>query len=255
MAPYRCDGSGGVVRNRRVSMPSASSHSDTFPRVETIIRRDLKFGPDITITEDMPFFGGDADIDSLDILLLLSSVEKEFALRIPSEAVGREVFATVGSLVRHIEQHRAGGGATGAGASPAPAPSIDPLSRLPHGEPFRFVTRVLAVTDGESAEGVWSLTGGEPFFAGHFPGQPLVPGVLIAEALAQVSGLAAGVRQGNGRLAQVDVRFEQPVAPPAEIRLTSRLTRTMGGLRQFDVTAFVDAAVVARGTVTLSFGG
>jgi 3-hydroxymyristoyl/3-hydroxydecanoyl-(acyl carrier protein) dehydratase len=68
-----------------------------------------------------------------------------------------------------------------------------------------------------------------------------------------VSGLAAGVTRGRGRLAHVDVRFEHPVAPPAEIRLQSRLTRTMGTLRQFDVVATVRDAVVARGTIALSF--
>jgi 3-hydroxymyristoyl/3-hydroxydecanoyl-(acyl carrier protein) dehydratase len=75
----------------------------------------------------------------------------------------------------------------------------------------------------------------------------------MAEALAQVSGLAAGVTAGQGRLAHVDVRFEQPVKPPAQIRLRSRLTRTMGTLRQFDVVASVGEKDVARGTIALSF--
>ena len=235
-------------------MPSVpDSPAETLRRVETIIRRDLKLGPDVPVTPDMPFFGGDADIDSLDILLLLSSVEKEFGLRIPSEAVGREVFANVGTLVGYIEEH-AGPDARNAESAAAPASPADYLSRLPHGDPFRFVSRVTRVTEGQSAEAVWQLTGSEAFFAGHFPGQPLVPGVLIAEALAQVSGLASGAGGGQqGRLAHVDVRFEHPVPPPAEIRLESRLTRTMGTLRQFDVTAHVRQTVVARGTLALSF--
>src|SRR5688572_11586617 len=151
-------------------MSFASPHAETLRRVETIIRRDLKLGDDVPVTEEMPFFGGDADIDSLDILLLLSSIEKEFGLRIPSEAVGREVFANVGTLVRYIEHHRAGAsGGGGAGdASAQAAAGADYLARLPHGEAFRFVSRVTLVTDGESAEGVWDLTGNEPFFAGHF---------------------------------------------------------------------------------------
>ena len=231
----------------------AESRPQTLQRLETIIRRDLKLGSDLSITADMPFFGGDADIDSLDILLLLSSVEKEFGLRIPSEAVGREVFASVGTLVNYIEEHRAG-------TSALPAPEVssekapDYIARLPHSDPFRFITRVTRVKDGESAEAVWELSGSEPFFAGHFPGQPLVPGVLIAEALAQVSGLAGGAAGGDGRLAHVDVRFEQPVSPPAVILLHSRMTRSIGGLRQFDVIAKVGDAIVARGTVALSFG-
>src|SRR5215211_6967170 len=114
--------------------------SDILGRVTTIIRRDLKLGPDVPVTPDMPFFGGEADIDSLDILLLLSSVEKEFGLRIPSEAVGREVFANVGTLVRYIEQNTSGSSAAAAGkSSPVKTIELDVLSRLPHGEPFRFV--------------------------------------------------------------------------------------------------------------------
>lgn len=234
-------------------MSFASSHADTLKRIETIIRRDLKFGPDIEITEEMPFFGGESDIDSLDILLLLSSVEKEFGVRIPSEEVGRQVFANVGTLVSHIERHRAAAASPWRPSEPAGQPAMDYLDRLPHRDPFRFVSRVGQVKEGESAEALWSLTGEEAFFAGHFPGRPLVPGVLIAEALAQVSGLAAGVTDSEGRLAHVDVRFENPVAPPAELRLQSRLTRTMAGLRQFDVTASLGQTVVARGTLALSF--
>jgi 3-hydroxyacyl-[acyl-carrier-protein] dehydratase len=236
-------------------MASSPPTSDILGRVTTIIRRDLKLGPDVPVTPDMPFFGGDADIDSLDILLLLSSIEKEFGLRIPSESVGREVFANVGTLVAYIERHQAGGaGASAAAPGTVTATPDDYLSRLPHREPFRFISRVIQVRDGESAEAAWNLTGAESFFAGHFPDQPLVPGVLIAEALAQVSGLAAGVKTGQGRLAHVDVRFERPVPPPAEIRLESKLTRTMGTLSQFDVVARVGADVVARGSVALSFG-
>jgi 3-hydroxyacyl-[acyl-carrier-protein] dehydratase len=225
----------------------------TTARLERIIRRDLKLGSDIDITPDMPFFGGEADIDSLDILLLLGSVEKEFGLRIPSEAVGREVFANVGTLVNYIDEHAADTGRA-QNAKSQPGQTVDYLSRLPHGEAFRFVTRVTSVKGGESAEAVWELSGSEPFFAGHFPGQPLVPGALIAEALAQTSGLAAGIASGRGRLAHVDVRFENPVQPPVQIVLQSRLTRTMGGLRQFDVVAKVAETVVARGTIALSFG-
>src|SRR5215211_1298586 len=126
--------------------------SDILGRVTTIIRRDLKLGSDVPVTPDMPFFGGEADIDSLDILLLLSSIEKEFGLRIPSEAVGREVFANVGTLVRYIEQHQTGGGSSAAaGHATGSATSIpDYLSRLPHGDTFRFVSRVTPVIDGQS---------------------------------------------------------------------------------------------------------
>src|SRR3954466_9481539 len=147
---------------------SSPPTSDILGRVTTIIRRDLKLGADVPVTPDMPFFGGDADIDSLDILLLLSSIEKEFGLRIPSESVGREVFANVGTLVSYIARHQAGSTAGGAVAPGATTATTDEyLSRLPHRDPFRFISRVIQVRDGESAEAVWQLTGSEAFFAGH----------------------------------------------------------------------------------------
>ena len=217
------------------------------------MRRDLKLGSDIEINEETPFFGSSADIDSLDILLLLGSIEKEFGLKIPSEAVGREVFRNVGTLVGYIDQHRGGGAAGGAGQSQAAPARQDPLSRLPHGESFRFVSRVTQVKEGESAAGVWAVSGKEPFFAGHFPGRPVVPGVLLVEALAQVSGLSGQWPAGaDVRLAHADVRFDEAVVPPAEIVLESRFTREMGTLRQYEVVATAGGAVVARGTVALS---
>lgn len=231
----------------------------TLERVKTIVRRDLKLGPDIAITDDMPFFGTEADVDSLDILLLLTSVEREFGIRIPSEKVGREVFENVGTLVRYIEQHAPAGGA-GASATSGVAPSNESyLERLPHREPFRFLSRVTEVKPGESAAGVWSVSGQEPFFAGHFPGRPVVPGVLLAEALAQLAGLAGplpptGSPAPEGRLAHVDVRFDESVAPPAEIELRATLTRSVAQLHQFDVVARVGMRTVARGSLALSYG-
>ena len=238
--------------------------ADPAERIKTIIRRDLKFGPDIQITEDMPFFGTDADVDSLDILLLLTSIEKEFGVKVPSEKVGREIFENVGTLVAFVAQQQAAkaGGGVGAAAGGGTGASLDDyLNRLPHGPEFRFVSRVTAVQPDVSSAGVWTLSGKEQFFAGHFPGKPIVPGVLIAESLAQLAGMAlpapatATTGKGvDGRLAHVDVRFEQPVAPPAEITLKAKVLRTMGTLTQFEVEASVGQTVVARGTLALSCG-
>jgi 3-hydroxyacyl-[acyl-carrier-protein] dehydratase len=231
--------------------PSAANPSDTFARVERLMRRDLKLGADIEIKPETPFFGSSADIDSLDILLLLGSIEKEFGLKIPSEAVGREVFQNVGTLVRYIDEHR---GTPRHAASPQPRPvPQDPLSKLPHGEAFRFVSRVTDLKENHSARGVWSVTGREHFFSGHFPGRPVVPGVLLAEALAQLSGLASTwPDKADVRLAHADVRFEQGVVPPADIVLESRFVREMGTLRQYEVSATLNGQTVARGTVALS---
>lgn len=130
------------------------------------------------------------------------------------------------------------------------------LAALPHADPFRFVTRVTAIEPGR-ANGVWVVRGDEDFFQGHFPNNPIVPGVLIGEALAQISGIICGVTNANGRpfegrLAQIDVKFLLAVIPPAEIELKSELTRSLEPLHQFAVEARVHETIVARGTVTLA---
>ena len=214
---------------------------EVLDQIKILLRRDLKLGPDIPIPDDMPFFGTEADFDSLDILLLLTSLEKQFHIKIPSEAVGKEVFQNLGTLAAYVQAQ-----------IDQPAATPDYLDRLPHREPFRFISRVHRIDDGTLGEAVWSVTGNEPFFPGHFPGNPVVPGVLIAEALAQLSGLVGLQAVPAGKLAQLDVRFDQPVTPPADITLHSMLLRKIGELQQFEVTASVNGATVARGTLTLS---
>jgi len=141
--------------------------------------------------------------------------------------------------------------------------SSDILDALPHRPPFRFLSEIVTLQAGESGEAVWRVTGTEPFFEGHFPRQPIVPGVLIAEALAQLSGLVGFYRGpkgtrgvgddgGGGRLAHVDLRFKDAVMPPAEVALQARLVRTFGSLRQFEVTARCGQTVVAAGRLTLA---
>ncbi len=67
---------------------------------------------------------------------------------------------------------------------------MEPADVLPHRDPFLFVTEVVSVDPGRGAVGRWVLSGTEPFFAGHFPGRPTLPGVLMLEALAQLGGIA-----------------------------------------------------------------
>jgi 3-hydroxyacyl-[acyl-carrier-protein] dehydratase len=182
------------------------------------------------------------------MLLLLTSIERQFGVRIPSQEVGKEVFQNIGTLARYVQEHR---GQRPAAAVAVAAPT-DWLAQLPHGPEFRFVSRVVEVKPGESARGVWALSGREPFFAGHFPGNPLVPGVLLAEAMAQLAGFAGPAGSGSqGKLAHVDVRFEQAVAPPVEIELSAKLSNVLGPLQSFRVTAQVGATVLAHGSITL----
>jgi len=226
--------------------------TEILERVRTILRRDLKLGADAQLPDDMPFFGGDVDLDSLDMLLLVTSIEREFGIKIPSEAVGKDVFQNIATLSQYIQNHAGIAGAS-AGAPRPVTVEIDPLAQLPHADPFRFVTKINHIERNVSAEGQWSLTGEEYFFAGHFPGRPIVPGVLIGEALAQLSGLVAPGDFKTGKLAHIDVRFEQSVAPPATILLKTRLSGAVGELKQFEVSAVVAGVVVARGNLALHY--
>lgn len=126
------------------------------------------------------------------------------------------------------------------------------LDRLPHRAPFRFVSRVEALDPGRRGVGCWTIGGREDFFAGHFPDDPIVPGVLIAEALAQLSGLVGVTNGESARLAHVDMKFLQSLVPPAEIRLEVELTRSLGALRLFSVIASCAGEAIARGQLTLA---
>lgn len=138
----------------------------------------------------------------------------------------------------------------------AMAPESDPLGHLPHRDPFRFLTRLVSLSEGQRGEAVWTVRGDEDFFKGHFPGDPIVPGVLVSEALAQLSGVVglppAALGPRAGRLVHVDVRFDNPVRPPSDIALCSTLTRVLGRLHQFEVRASAGGDPVARGSLTLA---
>ena len=130
----------------------------------------------------------------------------------------------------------------------------DPIALgLPHREPFVFVDGVVARVAGESAECVKMFPLATPFFAGHFPGVPLVPGVILVEALAQTAGLAAGQPGRTFRLTAIKaMKFPAPAGPDQEIRLFAKRAAVVGGLWQFDVRAVTAAGTVAEGVVVLS---
>lgn len=121
---------------------------------------------------------------------------------------------------------------------------------LPHREPFIFVERVTALEPGNSALGEKTFPAGEPFFRGHFPGEPIVPGVILTEALAQLAGLAVG--KPGLRLAAIrGMKFPAAARPDDRIALEAKKLGEAGGLWQFAVTARVGETVVADGAVVL----
>src|SRR5262245_66260837 len=81
----------------------------SIDRISALMRRDLKLG-DVAISADTPLLGGDFDLDSLDVLLLVTSIEKEFGIKIADGAIGREAFKDVATLASFVEKARAGGG-------------------------------------------------------------------------------------------------------------------------------------------------
>ncbi len=118
---------------------------------------------------------------------------------------------------------------------------------LPHRYPFLLVDRVTEVTPGESIRGFKNVTINEQFFNGHFPGHPIMPGVLIVEAMAQLSGVLAfesrKARPADGStyyLAGTDkTRFKRPVVPGDTLLMESRILADRRGLMKFDCQAYV----------------
>ncbi len=130
----------------------------------------------------------------------------------------------------------------------------DPIALgLPHREPFIFIDEVTARAPGESAEARKVFAASTPFFAGHFPGRPIVPGVILAEALAQTAGIAAAQPGRSFLLSAIRaMKFPGAALPEEVIVLKARKLGAFGPLWQFEVQAAVGERVVAEGTIVLN---
>ena len=132
---------------------------------------------------------------------------------------------------------------------------------LPHRPPFVFVRRLVGCREGESAECETLFEPNDPMFAGHFPGNPLVPGVLLTEALAQTAGIAAAsgyaedVRPLFLLSAIRAMKFFRPVRPGQPISLRAEKLGQVDDLLQFRVEATVEGECVAQGQLVLSVAG
>jgi 3-hydroxyacyl-[acyl-carrier-protein] dehydratase len=135
---------------------------------------------------------------------------------------------------------------------------VKALSFLPHGPEFRFLDRIVSLEAGKSGAAEYTVRGDEPFLRGHFPGQPLFPGVLLVEAAAQLAGVVAQsdpqIPPLSGlRLTAVrGVKFFGTAKPGEVIRLEVRILSRLANLVQAQVEASVDGHVVMQGELTLS---
>ncbi|MEY4685252.1 MAG: 3-hydroxyacyl-ACP dehydratase FabZ [Pseudomonadota bacterium] len=128
---------------------------------------------------------------------------------------------------------------------------------LPHRYPFLLVDRVLEVEPGKRLLAIKNVTANEPFFLGHFPKVPIMPGVLILEALAQATGLLAGRSMeglvGKNRtyyLVGIDkARFKRPVVPGDQLRLEACYVRHKRNIWAFECRAEVDGEFVASAEI------
>jgi 3-hydroxyacyl-[acyl-carrier-protein] dehydratase len=128
------------------------------------------------------------------------------------------------------------------------------LKLLPHRYPFLLVDRVLELKPGESIRALKNVTYNEPFFTGHFPGRPVMPGVMIIEALAQAAGILTFVSSNivpheETRFYFVGIdkaRFRKPVEPGDQLLLTAQLERSLRGIWKFSTSARVGQVEVAH---------
>jgi beta-hydroxyacyl-ACP dehydratase FabZ len=123
---------------------------------------------------------------------------------------------------------------------------------LPHRYPFLLVDRIIELEPMKRAVGLKCVTVNEPFFTGHFPGQPIMPGVLVLEAMAQVGGVAMLYPQENrDKLAvfgAIDrVKFRKQVVPGDQLRMTAEVVKIRGNMGKIWAEAFVDEQLAAEG--------
>jgi 3-hydroxyacyl-[acyl-carrier-protein] dehydratase len=132
------------------------------------------------------------------------------------------------------------------------------LQILPHRYPFLLVDRIIEFVPGERAVGLKNVSVNEPFFQGHFPGRPIMPGVLIVEAMAQVGGVVlTKMPDAGGRLALfagIDgVRFRRPVTPGDQLILTAQLiTVRQKRIGKMKCQAHVEGQLVTEGDLMFS---
>ena len=135
------------------------------------------------------------------------------------------------------------------------------LKHLPHRYPFVLIDRVLDYTPDESLTAIKNVTINEPFFQGHFPHHPVMPGVLIVEAMAQACAIltfkSLGTRPGNDEVyyfVGIDkARFKKPVEPGDQLLIKVDIVRVMRGIWRFKAEAIVDDEVCCKAELMCTY--
>ncbi len=125
------------------------------------------------------------------------------------------------------------------------------LSILPHRYPFLLIDKIVEFKTSVSATGIKNVTMNEPFFQGHFPGNPIMPGVLIIESMAQVGGIlafkSADVTNKGVYFMGIDkAKFRRPVVPGDTLEINLEVTKTRGKIWKFHGKALVEGKVAAE---------
>ena len=131
----------------------------------------------------------------------------------------------------------------------------DVMALLPHRYPFLLVDQVVDIDGNDSAIGIKNVTINEPFFQGHFPGKPVMPGVLIIEAMAQTAGVicirSVGSIPSLVYFMTIDsAKFRQPGVPGDRLELHVRKTRQRGSIYKYECTAEVGGVKVAEAEIS-----
>jgi 3-hydroxymyristoyl/3-hydroxydecanoyl-(acyl carrier protein) dehydratase len=142
---------------------------------------------------------------------------------------------------------------------PPHADLVQALSALPHGPEFRFIDELTELVPGVSGKAVWKLKGDEAFLRGHFPGAPLMPGVLMIEALAQLGGILVQTRPGEPPLKHLrltavrQIKILGSITPGQSLHLSGTLQGMLDTLGQVGGEIRDDAGnVIVTGAVTLA---